>query len=154
MTTGFFTYQQQVLDILKAWGLGSVGVGALCMLSQESVMRQFGWQALTWGGIDAALAQAGQVNAQKKAWQAAHGAMTVANEGQEIRNFHRILIINTVLDVGYILGGLWLVLSSAGRRERIGMGMGIVVQGSFLMVYDAVLAHDIARNWPVEVDAV
>jgi hypothetical protein len=67
--------------------------------------------------------------------------------GQEVRNFRRILQFNTGLDVGYMLAGLWLIKTAGQRRQRTGMGLGIIVQGLFLFVYDGLLALDVGRRW-------
>ena len=58
----------------------------------------------------------------------------------------KILWINFGLDMLYILGGVWMILS--WRRDFWqGTGWGIVFQGAFLFLFD--LYH--ALNVPVEV---
>ncbi len=49
-----------------------------------------------------------------------------------MRNFRRILHVNAVLDVGYMLSGTWLMLRFKTQRERRSMGVGIIVQGLWL----------------------
>jgi hypothetical protein len=143
----FFEYQERQLGILKAWGLGSVVVGLASLPVPEPRTRQAGLQALTWGAIDAALALFGRRGARRKAQQARQGELDRAAIARERRTFRRILLINSALDVGYMLGGLWLLRTAGERRERQGMGLGIMVQGLFLFIYDALLARDVGRRW-------
>jgi hypothetical protein len=147
MTANFFEYQQQKLDILKWWGLGSVVLGAAGMLQAGPRVRHAGMQALTWGAIDAALAFVGQHGAAGKARQLEHGAMDEATLTREIRTFRRILLINAGLDIGYVLGGVWLLATAGERHRRKGMGAGIIIQGLFLLLYDAALAQDVQHKW-------
>ncbi|NJM05009.1 hypothetical protein HC891_00430 [Candidatus Gracilibacteria bacterium] len=57
------------------------------------------------------------------------------------------MLVNAGLDVGYILGGLALLRSEQPGRQ--GMGLSIVMQGAFLLAYDAWLANDV-RGWIVD----
>jgi hypothetical protein len=143
----FFDYQQRQLGILKIWGLGSIIVGAASLLHPAPRIRHMGLQAISWGAIDAALALLGRRSARRKAQQARHGERSSAAIASEIRTFRRILLVNSLLDVGYVLGGLWLLRTADERPARQGMGLGIIVQGLFLLVYDALLARDVGRRW-------
>ena len=52
----------------------------------------------------------------------------------------QILLVNAALDVGYVLLGLWLRqrAGSATRPERLmGFGRSVILQGTFLAVFDA-----------------
>ena len=42
--------------------------------------------------------------------------------------------------LGYIAGGVALARGACGRRERVGIGLGIAGQGLFLLCYDSVFA--------------
>jgi hypothetical protein len=62
-----------------------------------------------------------------------------ARAGAERRRLRRLLRLNAVLDVGYVAVGVGLLL--AWRTEAgVGHGWGVVVQGGFLLVFDAVHA--------------
>lgn len=141
----FFDYQQRTLDILKYWGLSSVAVGALCTLVPDKRVRHFGYQAATWGAIDAKLAIFGQYQASQKATRFARGELDAAVVAREIERLRTILLVNAGLDVGYIATAVWLLATAGERHERQGMGAGILVQGLFLLVYDLAFAADIGR---------
>lgn len=136
---GFFRFQHRALGVLWVWGLGSVAAGAPMLLSRDQRIRQAGIQAVVWGAIDAVLAWFGRRGARAKI---SHGQ----NDGlREARRFRTILLINAGLDVGYVAGGWALLRGARGRDQRVGMGLGIVVQGLFLLIYDSVLAWMVGR---------
>ena len=61
-------------------------------------------------------------------------------ETREARWLSRILWVNTGLDVIYILGGLWLFQTwGEGSSLWQGHGVGIIIQGGFLFLFD--LSH-------------
>ena len=135
----FFRFQHRALGVLWVWGLGSVAAGVPALLSRDRRIRQAGVQAIIWGAIDAALAWFGRRGARNK-------LSIDANDGaHQARRFRTILLINAGLDVGYVTAG-WAILRGArGRDERVGMGLGIIIQGLFLLIYDSVLAAMVGR---------
>ncbi len=136
----FFHFQHRALGVLWAWGVGSVAAGVPALLSRDQRIRQAGIQAIAWGAIDAALAWFGRRGARAKISRG-------ANDGpRQARRFRTILLINALLDVGYVASGAALLRGARGRDERTGMGLGIVIQGLFLLVYDSVLAWMVGRQ--------
>jgi hypothetical protein len=145
----FFDYQERRLAILQNWGLASVLLGVFAAKMRDPLPRQFGLQAATWGAIDAGLAIFGRGQARRKAQRRAQGELSDEKLVREMRTFRSILLVNAALDVGYIAIGLWLIRAAPEdkRRARQGMGSGIVVQGAFLLLYDALLAHEVHHDW-------
>lgn len=136
----FFRFQHRALGVLWAWGLGSVSAGVPMLLSRDQRIRQAGVQSVVWGAIDAALAWFGRRGARAKISQG-------ANDGpRQARRFRMILLINAGLDVGYVVSGWVLLRGARGRDQRVGMGLGIIIQGLFLFMYDSVLAWMVGRR--------
>jgi hypothetical protein len=112
----------QYLRLLSArllrWSLLSMVVGALMLIA--------GWRSA--GRKEAAL-------------------MTWEQVSSEARKLKRILWANFGLDVLYIAGGLVLTLKiEADNPFWSGTGWGIVVQGAFLLFFDAFHAHQLNRE--------
>jgi hypothetical protein len=137
----FFRWQHGALGALLGWGIGSVVAGAGLATQRNPVLRHFGLQALAWGGIDALLALAGRRGARSSARYDSTQAKRSAEE--EAARFQTIVAVNAGLDVLYILGG-WR-LTRDHRRDRQGMGWGIIVQGAFLLIFDTILAWQAGR---------
>jgi len=133
MVAGFYRMKRLAMRGLLAWGLASAALGATLLALPSRMLRGMGAQALAWGLIDAALALNGWRDANR---QALHQVPVV----QAARRDWRILALNSVLDIGYIAGGLALIQRASGRAERVAAGVGIVIQGIVLMLLDVMLA--------------
>jgi hypothetical protein len=129
-----------VTDRLLRWSVLSVASGLPLAASRAPLLRGLGQQFIAWGAIDGAIALAGRWSNRRKAEQ----GMTA----QEIDKLRRLLLVNAGLDVFYMAGGLALV-ARRGQDDPYwrGTGLGIVVQGGFLLAFD--LWHGL--NAPVDV---
>ncbi|HMQ30673.1 MAG TPA: hypothetical protein PKD53_08075 [Chloroflexaceae bacterium] len=146
MEDNFFAYQRRALRPLLAWGIGS-SVGGALMLLVPGAARHFGVQAAAWGVIDVLLAIAGRRRALLKAEELAHGDLDEAAAAREAEGFQRLLALNAWLDLLYIAAGLAVAARWRDRPDRRGLGLGVAVQGLFLLVFDALLARDIDRRF-------
>ena len=117
---------------LALWSAGSVvGGAALAAVARGPRARGFARQAVAWGVIDGAIAAAG----------AAGAANGVQDRPRETVALRRLLLLNAALDVGYV--GVGVALVRAGRlrgRDSVGDGLGVLVQGVFLLGLDLVHA--------------
>ncbi|MEI7768361.1 MAG: hypothetical protein WCI67_00150 [Chloroflexales bacterium] len=147
MDYNFFVYQRRALRPLLRWGIGSSIIGATITLLPNDYWRQFGTQAVTWGVIDAVLAVAGQRTALVKAEHSFAGDTSESQEHLEAEKFRRLLLINSGLDVIYILIGLVTASRYAAMPKRRGLGHGIAIQGLFLLIFDSLLARNIGARW-------
>ena len=139
--------ERQLTTALAAWGAGSVLVGGLLWASDGGDRRvAFGRQTAAWGAIDLAIAGLGLVRARRR-----HGDPDDA----ERRRLRRALVINSVLDVGYVATGVALMTHAdriavsfparrSGRRYRAdelrGDGAAVITQGAFLLLLDTTFA--------------
>jgi len=131
--TDIWQFQAQLAEKLLAWGGASMAGGIAVLLSGDRFWRGFGSQCVGWGVIDALIAAFGLRGARTKA--DTPDAHTPERQTRERTTLRRILWINFGLDVGYITGGAALTQDKHDRFLR-GVGWGIVVQGSFLFVFD------------------
>lgn len=153
MEENFYQYQRRRLLILLVWGVGNVLGGIGSLLSKNKFWRQFWLQAFSWGAIDALLA-VGALRSQTKKLEtypasASDQKVLPASVQKDIKSYHRILLINTFLDVGYLISGEFLRRwgKQNGRADRQGIGVGFIVQGLFLFIYDLLLTLETNRNW-------
>lgn len=146
MQETFFVYQRRALRPLLVWGVGSSLLGAL-LAPLAGFWRQFGLQALAWGMIDLVLAIIGRRSALLKAEALASHAIDEEVAVAEAERFRAILLVNAGLDLLYVAGGLWTARHFRDRPDRRGLGLGIAVQGLFLLCFDALLARDVERRY-------
>lgn len=120
-------FVETVTRRLLGWSAASMAAGLPLAASRRPLLRGLGQQFAAWGAVDGAIALAGRWSNRRKS----------ALSGGELGNLRRLLLVNAGLDVLYISGGAAL----AARRGQDdpywrGVGLGIVVQGGFLLVFD------------------
>ncbi|MGB7983312.1 MAG: hypothetical protein WCF36_21225 [Candidatus Nanopelagicales bacterium] len=119
---------------LTGFGAASVlGGGLLAAMSDRPTLRAFGQQNAMWGAINLAIAGVG-------VWRGrAHPA--------QADSLRRTLLINAGLDVGYISVGGHIAYHRVAFGGRLppeaaqGHGLGVLVQGSGLLVLDLFYAR-------------
>ena len=136
-----WTLQARISRHLLLWSALSVVVGIL-LLFGVPFRRGVGLQALVWGAIDAAIAGFGWAQLRRKREKLdANAPQTLTREA---RNLRRLLVINAGLDVLYVGGGVLALLVFATEFAQ-GNGIGIIVQGGFLLLFDTFYALRVQR---------
>lgn len=150
MEENFYSYQRTRLLILFGWGLASVlsGVG---VLNRHKFWRQFWLQNLSWGAIDALLAASALRSGSRKLkeYPENSGSNLPATIKKDIRSYHKILVINLFLDIAYLISGEMIRRkgNESRREDWQGIGVGFLVQGLFLFVYDLILVLELSLRW-------
>lgn len=134
--------QSRISRHLLVWSALSVVVGA-ALLFAAPFWRGVGVQALVWGVIDAAIAFFGLVSLQRKQRRA--DADQPDTQLRETHTLRRLLLVNAGLDVLYIVGGV-VILTSFATDFAKGNGVGIIVQGTFLLLFDLFYALRVQRS--------
>lgn len=131
-----YRFQLHTLPILLGWAISSVIVGLLLIRTSGRSRKSTGWQFILWGLIDGVIAGLGLRAAQSKGGLYEQGVITPIAQKKEALAFERIVWLNALLDVLYVLFGSRLIARSQQREDRRGMGWGILIQGAFLLVWD------------------
>lgn len=146
MDKSFYEYQHDRFGILLNWGILNTIAGLIVSRSKREEVKHVGLQAAAWGIINAAIASFGRRGARAAQTRLESGEIGTPEQEKAAHSFKRILLINAFLDVGYVTGGS-ILASKAKRADRKGMGVGIIVQGLFLLVYDGLLAYEVGSKW-------
>lgn len=123
---------------LAAWSLVSVAVGialfAVAGGDAEATLHAVAVQFVVWGAIDGGIVAFGERDRRRRVarGEAADAGATAAF-GARLR---RLLRLNAALDVAYVAAGIALLLAWR-TPEGLGHGLGVLVQGGFLLVFDA-----------------
>ncbi len=136
-------FQQALARRLLIWSVPSVLLGLFLLLLGDSFWQAFGIQAVAWGVIDALIALGGR-------WQSGRHrtALGVTPDPDRLRKegakLKRVLWINSGLDLLYIAAGIVLALVlGRGNPNWLGHGWGVIVQGTFLLVFDLIHAQSV-----------
>ncbi|MEM6840698.1 MAG: hypothetical protein AAF632_00615 [Bacteroidota bacterium] len=139
-------YNEQRLQItrigmltLGGWALANMGTSGI-LLSQNSGSRFYFHQMnVFWNVVNISLAGFGYYNAAT----ADPASFSLAESIQEQNSIEKLLLFNAGLDVAYLAGGFYLLERSrrdSPQSERWkGYGQSLLLQGSFLLVFDALL---------------
>lgn len=125
--------------VVGTWGLISVAGGsALAASGRSQGMAAFGQQTATWGAINVAIAAFGT-------WRSRH--RTPSKSG-----LRTLLLVNSVLDIGYIAVGAAIAtgkLSWDGRipsHAAVGHGSAVMIQGAALAAIDTAAVAALATS--------
>ncbi|MGB3616760.1 MAG: hypothetical protein WBA12_01460 [Catalinimonas sp.] len=140
-----FNQQRQRLERgavigLGSWTLGNLAVSGVAIGQTEGVTREFHRMNVYWNLVNLAFVGAGAAQWAKSEDPA---AITVRETFKKQRRFEKTLLFNAGLDVGYVATGFYL-RERAGNVERNadqweGFGRSLILQGGFLLVFDAVM---------------
>ena len=136
-----WTLQARISRHLILWSTLSI-VGGAALFFAVPFWRGVGVQGLVWGVIDAAIAGFGLASLRRK--RAQPDTNTPETHAREARNLRRTLLINAGLDVLYVVGGVIVLMTLATEFAR-GNGVGIIVQGGFLLLFDTFYAFQVRR---------
>ena len=110
--------------VLQGWGLSNMATGIpMAIASKDPQVSAFFQMNAGWNVVNVGLASASLIRKKPV-------------DSQKIK---RIFFVNAGLDVGYVIAGI--LLSRKGDinndPQRLGFGNSIILQGTFLFVFDA-----------------
>ncbi len=129
--------QSRISRHLLVWSALSILGGALLLFFGVPFWRGVGLQGLVWGLIDAGIALFGLYSVRRK--KSSPEANTPDALRREGKNLRRLLLVNAGLDVLYVLAGITVLLTFDTPFAH-GNGVGILVQGGFLLLFDSFYA--------------
>lgn len=136
-TVPVWSLQRQIGLLLLLWSALSIVGGALLLLFGIPFWRGVGLQGVVWGVIDAGIALFGLYMRRRKQTRPDANAANVLK--REARSLRRLLLVNLGLDLVYVLAGI-LVLLTFDTPFADSNGIGILVQGGFLLLFDGFYA--------------
>ncbi|MCS6908540.1 MAG: hypothetical protein RML93_11760 [Anaerolineales bacterium] len=134
-------FQRVLLQRLFIWVAISIVLGVAFLLFRNEYWNGMAIQFLAWAAVNCVIAFFGKRGLERR-FSSLSPSQREAQAAIERAKLVRILWINTVLDVFYILGG-YLVMLYLGRDSLLwqGMGLGIILQGGFLFFFDLIHAR-------------
>lgn len=120
---------------LFLWNILNALVG-LFLARRSLFWRGVGSQNVGWAFINLMIAVVGGYFTQRRL-DRLHDPYGSESKVREARNLYRLLWINAGLDVLYMITGGFIAVMRGGRRVFVrGIGVGIIVQGFLLFVFD------------------
>ena len=127
------------MEVLSAWSILNLATGIPIASGIQSDQRYFYRMNSYFGGVNLLLSGIGYFSARKKPGQPV--SLTQALKKQN--KLERVFLINTGLDLAYILGGLYWREKGQHKTglehdKALGYGNSIMLQGGFLFFFDGI----------------
>lgn len=142
--TSFNTERLQVnkigMIVLGGWALGNMATnGALLSNPSSNKQAHFYRMNIFWNVVNLGLAIPGL----RHSIITDPAALSLVESSAEFHRMGKILLMNAALDVAYITGGFLMKEMAKTRPKKqdilTGYGKSLVLQGGFLLAFDAVL---------------
>jgi hypothetical protein len=124
--------------ILGSWAAGNIVMSPLIGRHTSGSDKYFHQMNAMWNSVNLVIAGIGYYGAMKEN----AGILTGWQSVEAQQSIEKILLVNSALDVAYIIGGLYL-MERANRNDNPdrlnGFGKSIILQGSFLLAFDVIM---------------
>lgn len=139
--------QKRGMFVLGTWASLNILTGSTGSIFFNKERKYFSQMNAAWNSVNLGIAAFGFYAAQN-----ADTSLLSIEIAKELSKFETILLVNAGLDILYVSVGSWLWkkgLNNSSPRH-IGYGKSIVLQGTFLLIFDTVLYlshHQITKNF-------
>ncbi len=129
--------QKNAMIVLGGWSAANIIVSGIATDTRNKEVRYFHQMNVMWGGINLAIAGLGYWGAGREKIDNPTLASVLKHQNKTEKTF----LLNAGLDVVYVGAGLLMNQTSNNQKvpERFkGYGNSIMLQGGFLLLFDAV----------------
>lgn len=136
--------RQTSMLILGGWAVGNMAASGALIYTSEGEGRYFHVMNIGWNAVNLGIAAAGYISARRTDPASFDLYGTIKDQ----QRMQKTLLFNAGLDVGYVMGGLYLLeRSRRDQQQRLeGFGRSIILQGAFLFVFDVGTYLFLGRN--------
>ena len=127
--------QKKAMFVLGGWAVGNMATSGLLLNKTDGIAKDFHRMNIGWNAINLGIATLGYLGTRKAKVNLKNGEAVKAQY-----NIQKVLLFNAGLDIGYMLGGLYLKERAKNNLEQkdrwTGWGNAILYNGAFLFVFD------------------
>ncbi|MBC7935961.1 MAG: hypothetical protein H7Y86_11480 [Rhizobacter sp.] len=141
-TINSFNQQRQRTDktglkILAGYSAANIIYGSIAASQTSGSNKYFHQMNMIWNGVTLSILSVGYLTSGKE------GTLSLAETIKKQHGVEKLFLFNTGLDLAYVAGGAYLYEKSKTSNknpERLkGYGQSVMLQGSVLLVFDAVM---------------
>lgn len=145
------THSRNGMIALGSWGAGNIIAGTAGMLTTErgSMMFNFHLMNTAWNAVNIGIAIPGYLGARKRLKK----EYDIPGSYKLQRQQETVYLLNAGLDVLYIGSGVFMQeFANRFDNDRVrnsfqGMGYSLIMQGGFLLIFDAVMFGVHKSHW-------
>jgi hypothetical protein len=129
--------QKIEMQVLGGWSIANIATSLALGNSATGEDIYFNQMNVAWNVFNISIASIGYLNALKE-----KPSVMAMDVFQRQLKLEKSLLLNTGLDVAYIFGGLWMLeraktFENPKEFDRLrGFGRSLILQGSFLFLFD------------------
>lgn len=131
------------MKLLGSWAAGNIVYGAIAASQKQGSDKYFYQMNALWNSFTLGLAAIGYCSKKD-------GALSLQQSLQKQASVEKLFLLNAGLDVAYIAGGLYLKERGKQQGKNMyknkGYGQSIILQGSALLLFDAIMYLKHTRN--------
>ena len=144
--------QKKGMIVLGSWATINVLSSVALNHRLKGSNRYFNQMNGFWNSVNMAIAVGGYFTSK------ASDPLTIGTVLMEQSSMEKILLFNAALDIGYMVGGVYLIERSKSISENAkrlkGFGQSIILQGGFLLAFDFIMYGVMHRNYLKMIDLV
>lgn len=133
------------MTTLGSWALANIALSSALYPNSQGNRKYFYQMNAAWNVINLAIAGFGLYGAMH-----ADPGLTLYQSMREQAKIENILLFNAGLDVAYVMTGVYLMEkarhSSQNKQRLHGYGQALIVQGSFLFLFDWAVFYFHSQN--------
>lgn len=129
--------QKIEMKVLGGWSIVNIATSLALVNSATGEDIYFNQMNIAWNVFNISIASIGYLNALKE-----KPSVMAMDVFQRQLKLEKSLLLNTGLDVAYVFGGLWMLeraktFKNPKEFDRLrGFGRSLILQGSFLFLFD------------------
>lgn len=129
--------QTTAMGVLSGWSVANIAYGGIAAAQTSGSTKYFHRMNLYWNVVNLGIAAPALIGSLRQRNQL---PATLDESIEELHGLEKTLLFNAGLDVGYVMGGLYLMeraRNSPDNPDRLkGFGQSVILQGGFLLLFD------------------
>jgi hypothetical protein len=126
------------MTVLGSWAGANLITNGILLANASGRDKAFHQMNIYWNVVNGALAGLGLLQKSKN-----QASMSAFQTLEEQHGTEKIFLVNTALDVAYVVGGVYLLEKSkdpnANQEQLRGYGQSVILQGGFLLLFDGIM---------------
>ena len=126
------------LTVLGSWAGANLITNGILLVNASGSDKYFYQMNVYWNIVNGALAGLGVLQAKKM-----QNGLSPFQTLEEQSNTEKTFLVNTGLDVAYVMTGVYLLEKSTNAidsQDRLkGYGQSVILQGGFLLLFDGIM---------------
>ncbi|MDZ7897977.1 MAG: hypothetical protein U5N85_08110 [Arcicella sp.] len=129
---------RQGMTVLGSWAGANLITNGILLSNASGSEKAFYQMNIYWNVVNGALAGLGLLQKSKN-----QASMSAFQTLEEQSGTEKVFLLNTGLDVAYVMGGVYLLEksknSTSDQDQLKGFGQSVILQGGFLLLFDGIM---------------